>query len=711
MALISTLRTKMTKFVVGFVALAMGAFIVGSDLFGNGPRSVFGGNQNNIGEIGGTSISRDEYQSEVQERENNYALSFNRQPGEKERPTLQNQAWELLILKYAIRSQFEKVGVKVTTDEIWDMVQGKNVDPNVKQSFSDSAGNFDRKRVIQFLNNFNTPPPTNPQMYQQWAESKYRWDLFKKDLGLGRERIKYENLLIKTNYVTAAEAERDYHNQNDVAEVKLLFVPFFAVSDSAVKVEDGDLKDYYNKNKERYKAKYTRSLNYVSFPVVPSAEDSAKIRKDADKMAADFKTVADDSLFAVTNTEGQKPYAKYTVATLPADITKDKLVTGNVVGPFLSDGNYKIIKVVKVGTDTIYTAKASHILIRWDDETDAKKKIAREKATKILNEIKGGADFAAKAREFGTDGTASRGGDLGYFTSGQMVKPFQSAVFNAKKTGVLPTLVETQFGYHIIDVTALKDNSAYTVATIELKISPSDETHNAAFLKAQNFASGLSGVDAFKEKAGKEKLNVLEANDLGTNDQRVGNLGDARKMITWLFRDGSLGKVSDVFDLEDSYVVAVMKGETEEGYRTFEAVKNEITPAVRNLAKAKKIIEKLTSSKGTLDEMAKAFGTDAVVNTSNDLKLNSNSLPGAGNDPAAVGRAFSLADGKRTAPFAGENGVLVVELQHKTIAPEVGDYAMFKNELLKNLNNRSGLNIAEAIKDGSAIKDKRYKFY
>jgi len=74
--MIGTLRTKMTKFVVGFVALAMGAFIVGSDLFGSGPRSVFGGNQNNIGEIAGTSISRDEYQAMVQERENNYALSF-----------------------------------------------------------------------------------------------------------------------------------------------------------------------------------------------------------------------------------------------------------------------------------------------------------------------------------------------------------------------------------------------------------------------------------------------------------------------------------------------------------------------------------------------------------------------------------------------------------------------------------------------------------
>jgi peptidyl-prolyl cis-trans isomerase D len=72
MALIGTLRTKMTKFVVGFVAIAMMAFIVGSDLFGSGPRSIFGGSQNNIGEIAGTSISRDEYQNAVQERENNY---------------------------------------------------------------------------------------------------------------------------------------------------------------------------------------------------------------------------------------------------------------------------------------------------------------------------------------------------------------------------------------------------------------------------------------------------------------------------------------------------------------------------------------------------------------------------------------------------------------------------------------------------------------
>jgi len=165
------------------------------------------------------------------------------------------------------------------------------------------------------------------------------------------------------------------------------------------------------------------------------------------------------------------------------------------------------------------------------------------------------------------------------------------------------------------------------------------------------------------------------------------------------------------FDLDNDYVVAVMTGETEEGYRTLDQVKEEITPAVRNILKGKKIIEKLSSEKGTLEEMAKIYGTDAQVNSSSDLKLNSNTLPSAGLDPTAVGRVFALENGKRSSPFAGENGAIVLELQTKTIAPEVGDYATFKNELLKNINNKSGLNIAEAIKDGSNIKDKRYKFY
>lgn len=711
MALIGTLRNKMTKWVVGFVAVAIAAFVL-NDLFGNGPRSIIG-NENTVGEIAGTTITLEEYQAAVQERENNYILNFGRQPGERERPLLQQQAWDLLIAQKAIRPEFEKLGVKVTTDEIWDLIQGKNVDENVKASFVDSAGNFDRARLMQYINQFNQPAPLDPNALASWQEGKYRWSTFQRDLGFGRERIKYENLLVKTNYVTEAEAERDYHSQSDVAEVKYLYVPFYGISDSTVTVSDSDLKTYYSRNKEKYKVQQTRNLSYVTFPVVASAADSAKIREDLQKIANDFKTVTEDSVFAVTQSEGQTPYSKYYLSTLPTYLSnqKESLASGQVLGPILEGGSYKVFKVVKIGKDTVGNAKASHILIRWADESEASKKTAKENARKILAEIKAGASFATKAREHGTDGTASQGGDLGYFTSGQMVKPFEDAVFNAKKTGLVNDVVETQFGYHIIEVTSIADYTAYTVATVELIIAPSDETQNEAYLKAQTFASDLSGVDEFIEKAKKENLSVVDANDLGTGDRRITNIGEARQMVTWLFRDAKIGKVSDVFDVEGSYVVAVMTGEVEEGFKSFDKVKEEITPAVKNELKSKKILEKLSAQTGTLEEIAAAFGNDATVNSTSDLKFNSNTLPSVGLDPVAVGKAFSLENGKRTAPFAGENGVLIIELQNKTIAPAVGDYSLFKNQLLQGLNGRTSYGIAEAIKEGAKIEDNRYKFF
>jgi peptidyl-prolyl cis-trans isomerase D len=703
MALIGTLRTKMTKVVVGFVALAMGAFIVGSDLFGNGPRSVFGGGKNTVGEISGHTVSLEEYQNYIKERENNYILNFGRSPGEREQTQLRQEAWELLILRYAITPQYEKVGQKVTSAEEQDIVFGKNIDDNIKSSFLDSAGRFDRGRLTGWLGDLDKP---------ENAQNKIRWNVFRANLIPGRARIKYENLLNKTNYITDAEAERDYHSQNDVVEAKYLYVPFFSVSDSTVKPSDSELKDYYSKNKERYKSVQTRSLSYVTFSVVPTREDSAAILTGLTREVDGFKTTSEDSVFAAGQTDGQKPYVKYSVSTLPKFLSDQpsRLKSGEIVGPFMDEGNYKLVKIVKVGTDTIYNAKASHILIKWENETPEAKKVAKEKAQKILNDIKKGADFAAKAREFGTDGTASQGGNLGWFATGQMVKPFQDAVFKAKKTGVLDNLVETQFGYHVIDVTGVKDNSSYTVATIERQIEPSAETDGVASGKADAFINGLSGIDNFKAKAKTENLGVFDANDLTPNDRRINNLGEARTIISWLFRDASVGKISDVFQLSDLYVVAVMTAEVEEGYKPFEVVKAEILPIVKNQMKGRALVEKLNAQKGSLEDIAKAMGNDAVVKTSNDLKLNTNSLPGAGFEPLAVGAAFSLENGKRTKPLVGESGVLIIEASTKTIAPAMGDYTMFKSQLKQTVDNRVSAGISETIKDDAKIVDSRYKF-
>jgi peptidyl-prolyl cis-trans isomerase C len=78
---------------------------------------------------------------------------------------------------------------------------------------------------------------------------------------------------------------------------------------------------------------------------------------------------------------------------------------------------------------------------------------AKAKAAKILSDLSYGADFATAARERSEDpGSAAEGGALGYFAKGRMVAPFQEALDKLQKEGDLSDVVETRFGYHIIQL-------------------------------------------------------------------------------------------------------------------------------------------------------------------------------------------------------------------------------------------------------------------
>ena len=97
--------------------------------------------------------------------------------------------------------------------------------------------------------------------------------------------------------------------------------------------------------------------------------------------------------------------------------------------------------------------RASHILFRVDENADAAtKKKAMDQAQAVLKEARAGADFAELAKKHSADGSAQQGGDLNFFTRGQMVPAFDQAAF-AMKPGEISDIVTTQFGYHIIKVT------------------------------------------------------------------------------------------------------------------------------------------------------------------------------------------------------------------------------------------------------------------
>lgn len=700
MALIGTLRDRMGTWVVVFVFVAIASFVLG-DIF-SGNSNIMNWGRNSVGEIAGKEISIEEYQAAVQEREMAYIASTGAEPNDRDRVSIRQQAWDLLIARYAIVPEFEKVGVEVSERERVDMISGRNIFDGIKQAFtSQETGEFDRGALGNYLNRLRQMPVD--------SRDRLQWDQFEKDLKPARERIKYENLLLKTNYITKAEAEREYHLQTDVAEVKFLYIPYYTVSDST-EVTDADLQDYYNRHKERFKTKETRDIKYVVIDVAPSAEDSAVVREDLERAVEAFKNSQQDSLYAATNSDGENPFGRYNRGNLPPFINESDLQKGNVIGPVLDGDTYRVIKVSDVSTDTVWAARASHILIRAADGSETAKAEAKAQARKILAEIKAGASFAEKAREHGTDGTAQQGGDLGWFTKGRMVKPFEDAIFNTNKAGLLNDVVETDFGFHIISITEAKTNASYKIAVIERQIVSSDETANEAYRKAEAFSDDLSGVAEFEQRAKQQGLTVHEAKSIGSGDRRVGSVGDARSIVQWLYRDASVGKVSEIFEVENQHVIAVMTSRVEEGYRPLASVKSEITPAVRNEKNAKIIISKLKKT-GTLEEIAEAYGPDANIYTSSDLKLSSNALPSAGYDPKAVGAAFAVDNGKRSTPIEGENGVIIVESINKTTAPELNDYSAYKSQLEQNAANLTGMSIAEAIKEKSDIEDKRYKFY
>jgi peptidyl-prolyl cis-trans isomerase C len=116
---------------------------------------------------------------------------------------------------------------------------------------------------------------------------------------------------------------------------------------------------------------------------------------------------------------------------------------------------------------TPLVVRASHILIGVEEGASTETKAAaREKLAGILEQIRNGADFEQMAIEHSTDPSAERGGDLGYFERGQMVREFEEIAFNMQP-GALSGIVETRFGFHIIKVTDRREPEKLSYEDVE----------------------------------------------------------------------------------------------------------------------------------------------------------------------------------------------------------------------------------------------------
>jgi len=696
MAIISTLRDKMGKFLVVVVGFSIAAFVLGDIL---GPNSSIGNqNQNIVGEINGEDIDMIQFNAIFEQLSYNFSLNNGRSPSNQELSGIRDQAWEKLINDISYVEEYNKLGLSVSDRESVDMVQGDNIHPLILEAFTDpNTGVFNIDNVIGYLQNLSNQP-----VNQQQA-----WFSFESNLKPMRLRTKYDNLLSLTTNVNTLQSKSEYFKLSNTVNLSYYFVPYYKIPDSLFDVSNNEMKRFLSKNKDDYKQEESRSINYLYFPLEPSQDDSSFYRNEITEIISSLKSgQIKDSTFALLNSDGFNPYMRFNADELPDELVgKDE---GYVSDYQFKDGGIVVYKLSGISDDQEFKARAKHILLRFNDQD---KNSVRSEASRILSLISNGSDFDETARTYSQDGSASNGGDLGWFSEGRMVEPFEDAVFARTRAGLIPRVIESEFGFHIIYVTQPKTKKSYLVTTILKEIIPSDNTRNNIYRDAEMFKiDAMSSNSSFKNFSNENGYNIITELELDKNAPNLSDIDNARSVILWSY-DDSRGSddISDVIELDDGYIVAHLSEIKKEGTKDISDVENSIRKSIIN-DKKYEYVSDLMKEYSSLEDIKSSLEYGEIYETPN-LDFNTNSIQNVGFAPEAIGVAFSMQENELTKPIKIDDGVIVLKLNEKNMADSLSNYTDYGISLLQANKFTSSLKIDQAIKKFSDIEDFRYKFF
>lgn len=698
----SYLRDRMGKILAFVIGLALFAFIIGEVVRSGG--QFMKGSANNIGEVNGQEISNEDYQKKLDENVKN----MQQQSGQAASPQLtayaQEMTWNQIISQNILQKEIDKLGLVVGVDETKDMVQGKNLNPQIVQAFGDpKTGQVDRARLNMFLTDLRNAKAGDPRRDQ--------WNAFVEQMIEGRKAQKYSVLVRNGLYVNSLDAKDDYEARNKLVNFKYALLDYTSIADDKAVPTDADYSAYYDAHKGLFKnTQETRTFEYVSFNAAASATDSAAVKTDMDKLAGEFKTSTNDSAFVQINSDTKRPltYVKKGALEPKLDTVMFNSAVGTVYGPFVStSGSYEIAKLVdtRIGPDSV---KASHILLNPTTEGGVDKAVAKADSLKKL--IQGGKSFAELAKTFSVDkGSAEKGGELGTFGRGSMIPVFEDAAFNGHKGDLV--VVTSQYGVHLIQINDQKGSAKVVkVAIVDKPIQASNTTQSTAYNKARSFLSNLNG-DNFDAEAKKENLQVKSADDVTAMAQSLAGLENARKVVKWAF-DADKGTVSDqVFDLENQYVVARLTQIKPQGTLPLDAVKKQIEAAVRNEVKAKQLTAKFESAlsgASSIDQVAQKAGVQAVP--VQNIVFANPVIPGLAAEYKVVGTIFGSSVNKLSKPVAGERGVYVFSVEGFVNPAPLTNAVREKQQIQQALVQRADNLIFDALKDKANVKDNRAKF-
>lgn len=702
---------RRTGLLVGIVGLALVIFILES-LLSSG-RSIFGGNEaSSLGTINGKNIDRNEFLTLVENQLN--VIRQQRQSNdidEQTRSQVVDFVWQQFVNDLVIKPQYDKVGITVGDDEIYEKVVA-NPDQTVVQrlvdqktgrvydQLADANGGLDRVKWKSFVQ--NVAPEQEPFVKQM-----------EEDIKNMRFAQKYGTLIRKGIYVTITEAKQAYKLENTKLNVTYAVKLYSSVSDSAVKVTDSDLQKYYNDHSYEFKnPETTRKIEYVAFNVVPSDADMKAIEESAIKAAKGFTatTLREDSAFIQSESDGGnvaiQDFSKKTMIVRDSSIFT--AAPGTVFGPYNEGAYFKVYKLESVES-LADSAKVRHILIGTNDPATQQPKRSKEQAKKqadslltLIKEKK--VTFDTLVKTISDDmGSKTNGGDYGWFDENKgFVKPYLDAGLKGTK-GVI-SVVETQFGYHIIevlDVSKTRHNS-YRVAQIFKQIAPSEETNKATFAKANEFGGKNNTAELFDKGVDTEKLTKRIADNIKEGDRELVGINGAKELVRWVYT-ANKGDVA-VFSFPDKHVVVKLAGIKNRGVLPLEEVKEEVTQKAIQAKKAEMFIQEFKTKGGSsVEDMAAKMGLEA--RKVEKLAGNSHNVEGLGHDDIFVGSALGIKSGKVSPPTAGDNGVFVLNVTSVEEGQAPADFKNQKRMLEQMLTGRADYEVFNVLKELAEIED------
>ena len=651
------------------VGVAMLAFILGDFL--NSGSSFFNKSRENVAEIAGHQVHYTEYEAAKEQLQEVYKIETGSSDiNEDLTIQLRNQAWQMMLMNYTLREQAEKIGMDVTADELSDLCIGANPHQLIQQrrAFYDETGNFNRSALVNFLNSL-AQEPTSPEQVESLNQAKNYWMYWEKAVNLTYLQEKYTDLLSKMITANKLDAKYAFDSRNTTVDVQYVQQPYYAVADSLVTVTESDLKKLYNENKNQYKQTPNRSIEYVSFPIIPSAEDYADVEKLLKSIENDFRTKEDVAAIVNSNSDILYDGRDYSIETIPAEY-KDfafnkKTKKGDCTELSFANDTYSIARVMDCG----YTKSDSVKLVL----------VANGENTEDV--------------------------ELGWFKASDLQKNIAEPAFNSKK-GATFTVANGMGEQTFKIVDKSQATPKVKLAILSRKVTASSKTYGTLYNQAKQFIVANSNADSLHQAALAQGFSATPVYALNENSDKINDLKNSRPIVRWAF-EAKDGQVSDVFECGDQFVVAALTEVNDSEYRSMESVRAELVIAATNNKKADYIANQLNGIT-TLEEAATLLG--AEVKTAESISLSSYRLGAAGVEPAVIGAALAMEANTLSTPVKGNNGVYMLTIGEKKVAEGV----LNADQEISNLNMRTSYTIpyqaVTLIEEKAEVVDNRARF-